>query len=225
MPESRSRSRSTWLRRKRSYSLPVLEIGCKDIEGGHDTLDRRGAIAAANSAFNAGFGQEELEVEVFGEALDEAVSLGQARAAAKDRAQIALPDAVHDVGQPHGMPVLLHERRIDAEFGRDRLKQLLIRRRAQGSRRISPPRTSLHGRGGSVRAHVATARHPQPVGSSSGCPVDVFGYASACEGLVALRCGVHGAGAGARGRGPLRSSGVGKMAELSLGRAGAIASI
>ena len=88
----------------------------------------------AGRATNADSGKNGLEVQILGESPDDAVALGETRASAENELQVALPDASECCDHSYGVPVLLHERRVDAQIGSYGFQKPAIRRCAQRSR-------------------------------------------------------------------------------------------
>ena len=117
-------------------------VGKRPVIAGANRLDDRASVAPASGSADAGLGKEDLEVEIFGEATDETVPLGEAGAAGEDGSQVALPNAGDGSDQPDGVPVLLHERRIDSEIGGDRLDQLTIGKHVRRRRTCRRSRSS-----------------------------------------------------------------------------------
>ena len=126
---------STSHRKKRLLSAPATSSSPRV----HPCRERIAPTSACRTRRRASraiphFGQEKLEIDVLGKALDQTVRLGQACTARKDRLRPPLIDPGNRCDHSDRVPILLHEGRIDAEFGGDRVKQLTIRESAQRKR-------------------------------------------------------------------------------------------
>ena len=98
---------------------------------GTDRPDYCRPVATAGLAIDIVTGKKKLEIEVFGKALYEAVSLGQAGAAQKHGLQSHIFGLGHRSDHLGGVPVLLDEGRLDAELGRDRVEKIALRQRVR----------------------------------------------------------------------------------------------
>ena len=94
---------------------------------GADRIDDRRTVATAERALDVGLGKEEFEIEILGEALNETIALGKAGPPGKDGPQLAVPNTGDRRDDSHGVPILLHERWMDTEIGRNRLEKLVVR--------------------------------------------------------------------------------------------------